>query len=91
MTTCTGKRSYRFVFAAVLSFGNSRDWWSTRWARATAGTVWRYYNYASPEWLEATYTSAGPWTTLTSVTSVIQSFDQTPANMLNLVVRKPAG
>jgi SAM-dependent methyltransferase len=50
----------------------------------------RYYNYASPEWLEATYASAGPWITLTSETSVIQSFDQTPANMLNLVVRKPA-
>ena len=50
----------------------------------------RYYNYASPEWLEATYASAGPWITLTSETSVIQSFDQTPASMLNLVVRKPA-
>ena len=50
----------------------------------------RYYNYASPEWLEATYASAGPWTTLTSETSVIQSFDQTPANMLNVVVRKEA-
>ncbi|WP_426406822.1 class I SAM-dependent methyltransferase [Bradyrhizobium ganzhouense] len=48
----------------------------------------RYYNYVSPEWLEATYASAGPWTTLSSETSVIQSFDQTPANMLNLVVRK---
>lgn len=51
----------------------------------------RYYNYASSEWLEATYASAGPWITLMSETSVIQSFDQTPANMLNLVVRKPAG
>ncbi|MET4390726.1 SAM-dependent methyltransferase [Bradyrhizobium sp. F1.4.3] len=48
----------------------------------------RYYNYASPEWLEATYASAGPWTMLSSETSVIQSFDETPANMLNLVVRK---
>jgi SAM-dependent methyltransferase len=51
----------------------------------------RYYNYASLEWLEATYASAGPWITLTSDTNVIQSFDQTPASMLNLVVRKPAG
>ncbi|WP_314950749.1 class I SAM-dependent methyltransferase [Bradyrhizobium cosmicum] len=50
----------------------------------------RYYNYASPEWLEATYASAGPWITLSSETSVIQSFDETPANMLNLVVRKAA-
>ncbi|MBR0950926.1 class I SAM-dependent methyltransferase [Bradyrhizobium canariense] len=48
----------------------------------------RYYNYASPEWLEATYASAGPWITLSSDGSVIQSFDETPANMLHLVVRK---
>jgi len=48
----------------------------------------RYYSYVSPEWLEATYASAGPWITLSSDTSVIQSFDQTPASMLNLVVRK---
>ncbi|WP_456621134.1 MULTISPECIES: class I SAM-dependent methyltransferase [unclassified Bradyrhizobium] len=50
----------------------------------------RYYSYVSPEWLEATYASAGPWITLSSDTNVIQSFDQTPANMLNLVVRKAA-
>lgn len=49
----------------------------------------RYYNYPTPEWLEATYAGAGPWITLSSDTNVIQSFDQTPANMLNLVVRKP--
>ncbi|MBW7974948.1 class I SAM-dependent methyltransferase [Bradyrhizobium sp. BR 10289] len=48
----------------------------------------RYYSYVSPEWLAATYASAGPWTTLSSDTNVIQSFDETPANMLNLVVRK---
>jgi SAM-dependent methyltransferase len=50
----------------------------------------RYYNYASPEWIEATYASAGPWVTLSTETNVIQSFDETPANMLNLVVRKSA-
>jgi len=50
----------------------------------------RYYSYISLEWLEATYASAGSWLTLTSETSAIQSFDQTPANMLNLVVRKAA-
>ncbi|MCP1766438.1 SAM-dependent methyltransferase [Bradyrhizobium japonicum] len=50
----------------------------------------RYYSFASPEWLEATYASAGPWITLSSDTNVIQSFDETPANMLNLVVRKAA-
>jgi SAM-dependent methyltransferase len=48
----------------------------------------RYYSYVSPEWLEATYASAGAWLKLTSETSVIQSFDETPASMLNLVVRK---
>lgn len=48
----------------------------------------RYYSYVSPEWLETTYASAGPWITLSSETSVIQSFDETPANMLHLVVRK---
>ncbi|MDE5463815.1 bifunctional 2-polyprenyl-6-hydroxyphenol methylase/3-demethylubiquinol 3-O-methyltransferase UbiG [Bradyrhizobium sp. CSS354] len=51
-------------------------------------SLWRYYNYASPEWLEATYASAGPWITLSSDRNVIQSFDETPANMLHLVVRK---
>jgi SAM-dependent methyltransferase len=50
----------------------------------------RYYNYPSPEWLQATYAAAGEWNSLTSDTSVIQSFDETPANMLHLVVRKAA-
>jgi SAM-dependent methyltransferase len=50
----------------------------------------RYYSYVSPEWLETTYASSGQWITLSSETSVIQSFDETPANMLNLVVRKAA-
>jgi SAM-dependent methyltransferase len=48
----------------------------------------RYYNYVSPAWLETVYAEAGPWVTLSSDTSVIQSFDETPANMLHLVVRK---
>jgi SAM-dependent methyltransferase len=48
----------------------------------------RYYNYASPEWLEATYANAGPWITLSSDRNVIQSFDETPANMLHFVVRQ---
>ena len=50
----------------------------------------RYYNYPSPEWLRTTYAAAAAWDSLTSDTSVIQSFDQTPANMLHLVVRKTA-
>jgi SAM-dependent methyltransferase len=50
----------------------------------------RYYNYPSPDWLRATYAVAGTWDSLTSDSSVIQSFDATPANMLHLVVRKTA-
>jgi SAM-dependent methyltransferase len=50
----------------------------------------RYYNYPVPEWLEATYAAAATWDSLISDTSVIQSFDQTPADMLHLVVRKAA-
>jgi len=50
----------------------------------------RYYNYPSPEWLQTAYAAAGAWDPLSSDTSVIESFDQTPANMLHLVVRKNA-
>jgi SAM-dependent methyltransferase len=53
-------------------------------------TLGRYYNYPSPEWLQATYAAAGKWNALASDTSVIRSFDETPANMLHLVVRKTA-
>jgi len=50
----------------------------------------RYYNYVSPEWLRATYAESGPWTEVSSGTSVIKSFDEAPATMLHLVVRKAA-
>jgi len=50
----------------------------------------RYYNYPSPRWLEAAYAAAGAWSPLTSDTSVVKSFDETPATMLHLVVRKIA-
>ncbi len=50
----------------------------------------RYYNYPSPEWLQTTYAAAGPWDSLSSDSSVIKSFDETPANMLHLTVRKSA-
>jgi SAM-dependent methyltransferase len=53
-------------------------------------TLGRYYNYPSPEWLQATYTAAGQWKSLTSDTSVSRGFDETPAKMLHLVVRKTA-
>ena len=66
------------VFYASYKMGEGDGW----------DSLGRYYNYASPEWLEATYASAGPWITLSSDRNVIQSFDETPANMLHLVVRK---
>jgi SAM-dependent methyltransferase len=48
----------------------------------------RYYNYPSPEWLQATYAAAGAWRSISSGTSEIKSFDETPATMLHLMVRK---
>ena len=51
----------------------------------------RYYNYPSPEWLQATYAAAGAWSSISSDTSEIKSFDETPATMLHLIVRKAAG
>jgi len=48
----------------------------------------RYYNYPSPEWLQATYAAAGEWISVSSGTSEIQSFDGAPATMLHLVFRK---
>ena len=50
----------------------------------------RYYNYASPEWLRSTYAAAGPWESLMEDSNVIKSFDDTPATMLHLTVRKSA-
>ena len=51
----------------------------------------RYYNYPSPEWLQATYESAGTWTQVSADTSEIKSFDEAPATMLHVVVRRGAG
>jgi SAM-dependent methyltransferase len=48
----------------------------------------RYYNYPSLEWLDATYAASAPWHQIKSDTSVIQSFDDAPATMLHIVVRK---
>jgi SAM-dependent methyltransferase len=48
----------------------------------------RYYNYPSPEWLQSVYAEAGPWLSLASDTSEAKSFDETPATMLHLTVRK---
>lgn len=49
----------------------------------------RYYNYPSAQWLQSVYAAAGPWISLAFDTSeVIKSFDETPANLLHLTVRK---
>jgi SAM-dependent methyltransferase len=48
----------------------------------------RYYNYVSADWLRAAYAAAGPWQLLSSDTNEIKSFDETPATMLHLVMRK---
>jgi SAM-dependent methyltransferase len=48
----------------------------------------RYYNYPSPAWLDATYAAAGEWDGIVSDTSQIRSFDDAPATMQHLIVRK---
>ncbi|MBR0693017.1 bifunctional 2-polyprenyl-6-hydroxyphenol methylase/3-demethylubiquinol 3-O-methyltransferase UbiG [Bradyrhizobium lablabi] len=53
-------------------------------------SIGRYYNYPSPEWLQATYAASGRWTQLSSGTSEIKGFDEAPATMLHVVVRKAA-
>lgn len=51
----------------------------------------RYYNYPSAQWLRAAYAAAGAWSPIASETGEIRSFDQAPATMLHLVVRKIPG
>jgi SAM-dependent methyltransferase len=51
----------------------------------------RYYNYVSSDWLRTAYASAGSWRCLSSDTSEIRSFDEAPATMLHLVMRKEQG
>lgn len=48
----------------------------------------RYYNYPSADWLTTAYEAAGAWQTLKSDIEDIKSFDETPATMLHLVMRK---
>ncbi|MCC8939075.1 class I SAM-dependent methyltransferase [Bradyrhizobium sp. Arg68] len=51
-------------------------------------SIGRYYNYPSPDWLALTYASSGAWTQVSSDTSEIKSFDEAPATMLHIVVRR---
>ena len=48
----------------------------------------RYYNYPSQVWLESTYAAAAKWRHIKSDTSEIRSYDEAPATMLHLVMRK---
>jgi len=51
----------------------------------------RYYNYPSRQWLEAAYAAAGRWDSLAADTSELKAgFDDKPATMLHLIVRKSA-
>jgi SAM-dependent methyltransferase len=72
------KPSGLFYASYKVGHGDGRD------------SLGRYYNYPPPEWLEATYTASGRWIAIKSDTSVIKSFDEAPATMLHVVVRKPA-
>ena len=48
----------------------------------------RYYNYPSPDWLRATYSQAGPWSSLSVDTGEVKGFDNEQAAMLFVVARK---
>lgn len=48
----------------------------------------RYYNYPSADWLQSAYAASGAWHQLKSDTSEIKSFDEAPATMLHILVRR---
>jgi SAM-dependent methyltransferase len=48
----------------------------------------RYYNYPSPDWLRANYSSAGSWSSLSIETGEVKGFDNEPAAMLFVVTQK---
>jgi SAM-dependent methyltransferase len=50
----------------------------------------RYYNYPSPQGLRAVYAEAGRWDLIASDSSEIKSFDEAPATLLHLTMRKVA-
>jgi SAM-dependent methyltransferase len=51
-------------------------------------TLDRYYNYPSPDWLRATYASAGSWNSFSIETGKVKGFDGEWADMLFVVTRK---
>ena len=51
----------------------------------------RYYNYPSRAWLESAYAAAGQWNSLAADIGELKAgFDDKPATMLHLTVRKSA-
>jgi SAM-dependent methyltransferase len=53
-------------------------------------TLGRYYNYPSEVWLRQCYEAAGRWRILSLDRSRSQGYDNRPATMMHLVVRKTA-
>ena len=53
-------------------------------------TLNRYYNYPKPEWLRATYATAGRWSSVSIETGEVRGFDDKPASMLFVVASKNA-
>jgi len=51
-------------------------------------TLNRYYNYPSLDWLRATYSSAGNWSSLSIETGEVKGFDNEWSPMLFVVARK---
>ena len=73
---CALKPGGPFYASYKVGHGDGRD------------SLGRYYNYPPVEWLDKTYTAAGAWTQVKSDTSEIKSFDEAPATMLHIVMRK---
>jgi len=48
----------------------------------------RYYNYPTPDWLRATYSEAGFWSSLAIEMGEVRGFDDKSAEMLFVVARK---
>ncbi len=69
------------VFYASYKLGDGDD------GRDSLG---RYYNYPSAEWLKSAYAASGAWHQLKADTSEIKSFDEAPAIMSHILVRKAA-
>jgi SAM-dependent methyltransferase len=53
-------------------------------------TLDRYYNYPSQEWLRQRYAAAGDWEEFAIEASADKGYDDQPATILQVMVRKPA-